>query len=765
MKYTRFIVLLSLFLFSCTEQEVEVPSPKLIPQPTELIEGMGHFTMDKNTVISVENNEQKRIATSFFADFQQVAGWIPTVSTDQTGEIAFQTNAKLAPEAYEMAVDPNKILIQASSGAGFFYALQSLKQLLPSAFYSDQQQPGIAWTVPAVKIKDQPAFGWRGYMLDVSRHFFDKEQVKEVLDFMAELKLNRFHWHLTDDQGWRIEIKSYPKLTEVGAWRVDYSVTDESVSNWWGRPVQKPGEKATYGGFYTQDDIKEIIAYAKDRFIEVIPEIDMPGHAQATIAAYPEIGCVNMAPFVATGGVYQNNTYNPGKEVTYEFVEKMLHEVMDLFPFDYVHIGGDECNKDQWRIDPDAQAKMKAEGLENVEELQSYFIRRVEKIINERGKIMIGWDEILEGGLAPNATVMSWRGEEGGLKSVEMGHEVIMTPNKYCYIDLKQGHDDLEPNLGYSQLLLSTSYSYQVLPDQLNAEEKKLIKGVQANLWTESISDWGKLTYMTFPRLYAIAETAWTPQERKNWDGFIDRLYPQLERLEVQKTRYATSAFSPWIDHQGKEGGIEISLKTEANGLDIYYTLDGTAPTRQSQPYTEPFLLPETSTIKAQAFKGDVPLGYLSALEFPVHKAAGIPARKPETRQLTDLNYGKLNSGDPNWVKFPDGMEVEIEFDQPTEISQVRLNALRFTISGIYPPVQLTLYGSMDGQTFTPISTLDQTEVSQIQGRNKIPATLSFDPVQVKVLRLQGKELNPIPEGHHRAGTRAMIMVDEIVVE
>lgn len=765
MKYPLFAVLLSFLLLACTEKTVLVEEPNLVPLPAELSRGEGYFVVGKQTRISVENDTQIPIAEHFAKEFQPVAAWMPSVEVGSNGDIVFVTETTLGEEAYELEVQPDKITIKASAGAGFFYAMQSLKQLLPPLFYSDSLQTTVAWGIPSVVIKDEPALSWRGYMLDVSRHFFDKDQVKEVLDFMAELKLNRFHWHLTDDQGWRIEIKSYPKLTEVGAWRMDYRVTDETVSNWWGRPVQKPGEKPTYGGFYTQEDIREIVAYAKERFIEVIPEIDMPGHAQATIAAYPEIGCVNKAPYVATGGVFKNNTYNPGKEATFEFAEKMLNEVMDLFPYDYVHIGGDECNKDQWRIDPDAQARMKSEELENVEELQSYFIKRIEKIINDRGRIMIGWDEILEGGLAPNATVMSWRGEEGGLKSVEMGHEVIMTPNKYCYIDLKQGHDDLEPNLGYSQLLLSTAYSYQVIPDQLSEDKRKLIKGIQANMWTESISDWGKLTYMTYPRLHAIAETAWTSQRKKNWDNFIDRLYPQLERLDAQKTRYAVSAFSPWIDHDGKSDGIEISMKTEANGLDIYYTLDGTAPDLQSQKYTAPFLITESSTIKAQAYKGQEPIGYLSEMPFPVHKAAGAQVTKPETTKLTDLNYAKLHISDSKWVEFSDGLEVELRFNEPQEVSSVSFNALRYTITAVYPPERLELYGSEDGQSFTKLADLDQTEISHVQGRNKIRSTLSFSPTKVKALRLIGQELNPVPEEHHTAGRKARIKIDEIVVE
>ena len=435
----------------------------------------------------------------------------------------------------------------------------------------------------------------------------------------------------------------------------------------------KEGDKATYGGYYTQDEVKEIIAYAKERYIEVIPEIDMPGHAQATVAAYPEIGCVDAEPFVATGGVVKNNTYNPGKEITFEFAEKMLNEVMDLFPFQYVHIGGDECNKSQWKIDPDAQNRIKEEGLKDEYELQSYFIKRIEKIINKRGKTMIGWDEILEGGIAPNATLMSWRGEKGGIIAAKKGHEVIMTPNKYCYIDLKQGHDDQEPNLGYSELLLSTAYGYQVIPEELSEKEGKLIKGIQANLWTESISDWDKLTYMTFPRLYAIAETGWTAPEQKNWDDFSNRLQTQFKKMDMQGVRYAVSAFSPWIDHRGNGQNIEISLSTEVNGLDIYYTLDGTSPTIHSTRYEQPFELTSSAVLKAQAFKDRERIGYESAQKFEVHKAAGLLSEDDQQRKLTDLSFGKLNNSDKNWFQFMGDMKVELFFKSPTEVSEISL--------------------------------------------------------------------------------------------
>ncbi|MCG8310800.1 MAG: family 20 glycosylhydrolase [Cytophagales bacterium] len=764
-------ILSTLIIGACTTKNPQTGIVAIIPKPAELTVGEGYFEINSATRVSAENEEHADLARRFFDRFEAVSGWKPTVSVSDGGNIQLVSDASLAEESYHLNVSSSGIELKASSGAGFFYAFRSLKQLLPASFDSGKKQTNVVWRVPVVRIKDAPEFGWRGYMLDVSRHFFDTAQVKDVIDFMAELKLNRFHWHLADDQGWRLEIKSYPKLTEVGAWRMDYNTTDETISNWFGRPVQQPGETPTYGGFYTQEEVKDIIAYAKERYIEIIPEIDMPGHAQATIAAYPEIGCVNAAPYVATGGVTGNNTYNPGKEETFEFAEKMLNEVMDLFPFEYIHIGGDECNKSQWRIDPHAQQRIRAEGLKNEEELQSYFIKRIEKIINARDRIMIGWDEILEGGLAPNATVMSWRGEAGGIIAAKAGHEVIMTPSNYTYIDLKQGHDDLEPNLGYSQLLLSTSYNYQVIPDTLTPEEGKLIKGIQANMWTESISDWGKLTYMTFPRLYAIAESGWTAHTNKDWNDFTDRLYIQFRRLDARDVRYAVSAFSPWIDHKGDGSTIEVSMKTEVNGLDIYYTLDGTEPTSGSVRYAEPFTLDASAQVSARAFKDTVAVGQTSKLSFPIHKAAGekvtarIRGKMQTVPKLTDLTYGRLNNDDPAYQRFSNETEIMLTFGQPTPVKGLKFNALRFTISGIYSPETVTVLGSADGRNFTVLGKLDQTEISYTQGRNKIDHVLSFKQTEVMALKVKLRSPNPIPEGHHRAGGRSSMMIDELIVE
>lgn len=755
-----------MLLVSCQSPAIEIGKVSIIPLPVQLDLKDGYFVVHPGTVISFAQQEQETVARELAASIKQICAWPLEVRIGERGDIHFISDPSIVTEGYRLEVGDTDqgINIAASSPSGFYYGIQTLIQMLPSAVYDKGQVETEGWGIPAASIVDHPSFGWRGFMLDVSRHFFTVSEVKEVLDMMARLKMNRFHWHLTDDQGWRIEIQSYPKLTEIGAWRMDYNNTDESISDWWGRPAQQPGEIPTYGGYYTQEEIKEIVAYARERHIEIIPEIDMPGHSQAALAAYPELGCENAAPYVATGGVAGNNTFNPGKEETFVFAEKVLNEIMDLFPFEYVHIGGDECNKSQWKIDPHAQARIRSEGLKNEDELQSYFIKRIEKIVNQRNRIMIGWDEILEGGLAPNATVMSWRGEEGGIASAKAGHEVIMTPNKYCYVDLKQGHDDMEPNLGYSQSLLSAVYSYQVIPSSLNQAEAKLIKGIQANLWTESISDWGKLTYMVYPRILAVAENAWTPLDRKNWSHFTERVLDYYQILDQKKVRYAVSAFSPWIHHQGNGQKIDVSLTTEADGLDIYYTLDGTEPDLSSSRYSDPFTIDDTAIMSARAFKGDKPLGYVAKWPLWIHKARGVLQSDPTYAPLTDLNYASLSSADPNWLTFTDGVDVLLPLDSLMEVREVSFNSLRFTISAIYPPDKIEVYGSADGQEYTLLGSLDQTEQAIQQGRNKISSSVKFAPVRLTSLRVKANNFM-IPTGHHRAGSQSRIRIDEIRVD
>lgn len=765
-----FLVLLFVFAGCNVKEKIKNDAIQIIPKPAKVVAGKGYFELNENSVLNAEQFPD--VQNRFLDEIREETGLNLKATGKKTNNyIAIKKLEGLDKEEYLLKVSKKGITIKTSTSAGAYYALQTIKQLIP---VDAKEEKSIL--IPAVEISDQPEFAWRGYMLDVSRHFFGKERIKEMLDLMAELKLNRFHWHLTDDQGWRIEIKKYPKLTAIGAWRVDYTIHDETLNDWWGRPVQKEGETATYGGFYTQEDIREIVAYAQERHIEILPEIDVPGHSLEILAAYPNLACEpERTYYVGTGGVLKDNALCPSNPHVYEFLEDVLGEVMELFPSNYIHIGGDECNKEGWRKHDRCQSFMQDKGLADERELQSYFIRQVEKIVNAKGKKLIGWDEILEGGLAPNATVMSWQGEEGGIAAAKDGHDVIMTPMAYNYLDLKQGQSESEPNLGYKELLLSTCYNYKVIPEALNGEEKKKVLGLQGNLWTESVSDWGKLTYMTFPRLYAVAENGWTAEEDQNFDDFIERLKPQLKRLDAKGIRYAKSVFNPWIHQKGNGSTIEITLETELASAEIRYTLDGSEPEENSRLYTEPFILSETKTIKTALFEDGKRLGDVIENSFPVHKAAGAKviynhpfAQRDEAAKdfaLTDLNYGQVEvDGDKNWQGFYDNFDVTIEFNKPTDIDRVLINTMRLTIFGIYPPTQFEIFGSTDGETFTKIGYVDLEDIALIQGRNRIKTVINCQADNIQKLRVKAKLLDVIPVGHHMAGNKAYLQIDEIVV-
>jgi hexosaminidase len=476
----------------------------------------------------------------------------------------------------------------------------------------------MSWSVPVVKITDYPRFGWRGIMLDVSRNFFTKEEVKQYIDQIAEYKYNTFHWHLTDDNGWRIEIKSLPRLTEIGAWRVArYGQFGE-------RAVPKQGEAAKTGGFYTQADIKEVIQYAQDRNVTIVPEVDVPGHSMAAIAAYPELSCtkdpntkVNPgSPFSEwyDNGTFKmliDNTLNPSDDKVYEFLDKVFTELAVLFPNPYIHVGGDECYKGFWTKDPGCQALMKKMKMSKPEELQSYFMKRVETILKAKGKKMIGWDEILEGGLAPEATVMSWRGIKGGIEAAKMGHDVVMTPTTFAYLDYQQGDNTVEPEM-YADLRLSKCYSFEPVPDGVDA---KYILGGQGNLWTEQIVTLRHAEYMTWPRGWALAEDFWSPKESKNWSGFIGRVENQFERSEIEGINYSTAIYDAVITATGKAGKITLGMESEAPGLDIFYTLDGSMPGLYSPKYTKPVEVPEGPvTVRVATFRNNKQIGHLITL-------------------------------------------------------------------------------------------------------------------------------------------------------
>ena len=513
----------------------------IIPLPVQLIEKEGEFTL-KNGIplyFASQNEELKSIAEIFARQVRIASGIrldVKSLSIDDIPAkgIVFQLEnlAELGNEGYSLIVDKDQVLVLANASKGFFYAVQTMFQLLPPEIYSTKKE-SAKWTMACVEITDIPRLPYRGMHLDVCRHIFPVEFIKKYIDIMAIHKLNRFHWHLTDDQGWRIEIKQYPQLQEIAAWR---------DGTWVGHYRDKTVGYDTirYGGYYTQDEVKEVIAYAASKYIEVIPEIEMPGHATAALAAYSWLGCKKDTTYTVAGtwGVF-DDVFCTTDEV-FSFLEGVLTEVMDLFPSKYVHIGGDECPKARWKKCPHCQSMIKKYKLKDEHGLQSYFIQRIEKFVNAHGRKIIGWDEILEGGLAPNATVMSWRGEQGGIESAMQGHDVIMTPTSYLYFDYYQSDKkEAEPLAIGGFVSLEKVYSFNPVPEILPLDKQAYIIGVQANLWTEYIPDAAHAEYMAFPRASALSEIAWTPNNRKDFTAFIQRLQTQFKRFDYLGVNYA----------------------------------------------------------------------------------------------------------------------------------------------------------------------------------------------------------------------------------
>lgn len=515
----------------------------VIPKPAHIEINEGHFTVTRSTTILVDqgNEELTRIGENL-AELINSAAWfdIPVISShdgQQENTIILtldpDSTTYTGDSAYRLTASEYNVVVKAPSSRGIFYGVQTLRQLLPPEIeHTDPTlvPQNVQWTIPAVTIEDYPRFPYRGMHLDVARHFFPVEFVKKYIDLMAMHKMNRFHWHLTEDQGWRIEIKKYPKLTEVGAWR------DSTLVGHYGSGIY---DGKRYGGYYTQEEIREVVEYAQKRYVTIIPEIEIPGHSSAALAAYPQFGCKESDDYhvQTTWGIFED-IYCP-KEETFRFLEDVLTEVMALFPSEYIHIGGDEVPKKQWEESGIAQQVIEREGLEDEHELQSYFITRIEKFLNDHGRQIIGWDEILEGGLAPNATVMSWRGIEGGIAAAKQHHDVVMTPGTHCYLDHYQADPGTEPLAIGGFTTLEKTYSYELVPEELTEEEANYILGAQGNVWTEFIASPKKVEYMAYPRALALAEIDWTPKSGKNFNLFWRRLQAHFKRFEIMGVNVA----------------------------------------------------------------------------------------------------------------------------------------------------------------------------------------------------------------------------------
>ncbi|QEH41443.1 family 20 glycosylhydrolase [Chitinophaga sp. XS-30] len=573
MKKTLLCAIAVLSFLTGTAQQPR-PVISIIPEPTSIEPIAGQVLITPQTKFFSNSDDAAKAAELFNAFLRANYGFALQEGTMRNSMVIFSEDNMLSKEGYQLTAARNKVVLQGQA-AGLFYGVQTLQQLLSSSIKNKV-------TVPGIQIKDEPRFAYRGLMLDVGRYLYPVEYVKQFIDVMAHYKLNRFHWHLTEDQGWRIEIKKYPRLQSVASQRASTPV---------GHLRDNKADNKPYGGYYTQEEVKDIVAYATARHVTVIPEIEMPGHAQAALAAYPHLGCTGGPYEVSAKWGVHKEVYCAGNDSVFSFLEDVLEEVLPLFPGEYVHIGGDECPKDRWKACPKCQARIKALGLKDEHELQSYFIQRMEKFLNSKGRRIIGWDEILEGGLAPNATVMSWRGESGGIAAAKQKHDVIMTPNTYLYLDYYQGDPATEPVAIGGFLPLEKVYGYEPYPASLSAEEKKYIKGVQGNVWTEYMPDQAAVDYFTWPRALALSEITWSPARKKNYTKFLAKLPKALASLDARNVGFRIPEPAGLEDMVITGANATVKLKAPVTGAKIRYTLNGSEPTLSSPLYTRPFVI------------------------------------------------------------------------------------------------------------------------------------------------------------------------------
>ncbi len=755
-------------------------SLRVIPRVEHYTSGAGSFTITSSTQVVVLS---KGAAVPFPADWlmkqlRLVTGFPLKVRVDRkapgANSIVFEyvREDELGKEGYALDVTPSLVQIRANSDAGHLYAVQTLLQLLPEAAFGTQAASGVRWNIPCLNITDRPRFPWRGMHLDVSRHFFPASFVKTVIDLLAKHKMNTFHWHLTDDQGWRIEIKKYPKLTAVGAWRADRTGIDWNLCE-----PQRPGEKPTYGGFYTQKEIREIVKYAQLRNVTIVPEIEMPAHTTAALAAYPQYSCTGGPFTVTTGALWPiTDIFCAGNDSTFTFLEDVLTEVMDLFPGTFIHIGGDEADKTNWKKCPKCQARIRQEGLKNEGELQSYFIRRIARFVASKNRRAIGWDEILEGGLAPEAAVMSWRGMEGGLAAAGMGHDVVMAPGSHCYFDSYQGRPEFEPQAGGGYLPLRTVYAFEPVPEGLTPEQAVHVLGGQACLWTEHVTEPRHAEYMILPRLAAMAEVLWTPRVRRDSEDFLSRIESQLARYQAGGYTYAKSLFSVSMSSvlDTAKRQIRVALFNESTKTPMHYTLDGSEPTASSTVYTGPFVTERSLEIRAVSVRDGKPLSAPTTHHVYVHKAVAKPVTLKHPFQkytgggafaLTNGIRGTKTFGDGNWQGFEENdFDATIDLGEVASVSRLTVRFLQDHHGWIFAPTAVQYEVSEDGKLFTTVGTVSLPAPAKAQELTIIEVTRPVD-ILARYVRVVARNLGTCPSWHVGAGGKAWLFVDEIEVE
>jgi hexosaminidase len=753
----------------------------IIPQPVKAVKGNGTFQLSATTVL-VLMDEAEQQSANFLNDYLEryYKFRLQTAKEASSNYIRLVTRRFIRPGQegkYSMQVTPAGITIEGDTYQGTFYGIQSLIQLLPV-------KPAATLGIPVATIEDQPRFDYRGLHLDVCRHFVPVDFIKKYIDYLALHKMNYFHWHLTDDQGWRIEIKKYPRLTAVGGWRNGTII---------GRYPGRGNDNIPYGGFYTQEEVKEVVEYAAKRYITVVPEIEMPGHASAAIAAYPSLSCfpdqktripdnmISEASQRATGKLVQetwgvfDDVFCAGNDSTFKFLQEVMDEVIPLFPGQYVHVGGDECPKTHWKKCPRCQQRIRDLNLKDEHGLQSYFIQRMEKYINDKGKTIIGWDEILEGGLAPNAIVMSWRGEKGGVEAAKENHKVIMTPGNYVYLDHTQTRSEDSVTIG-GFTPLEEVYGYEPVPKELPADKHKFVMGAQGNVWAEYMKNTRKVEYMVFPRLAALSEVLWSPKEKRNYKDFEKRLPAMLSRYDLWGTNYSKAYFD-----------IKASITPAPGNKGLYWTLTTTRPAtitvtdstaNKKTDYKAPILITGNKTVSARNLlnKATNEYGTMVSQKFFFNKATGkkVTLKAPPSPGYPGNvgAFGLVNGAlsekgfsSPEWLGWNNGdMEAVVDLIKPVTISSVGIHTLEQNASHIYLPASLEVYTSKDGKTFTKTATATQYEKDN-SGFTTGYMKINFKPLTTRFIKVVAKNYGKIPDGKPGAGNTAWLFVDEIQVD
>ncbi|WP_420147806.1 family 20 glycosylhydrolase [Spirosoma sp.] len=800
--FTRFIVLISFLLPVTAAFSQSTDRYQLIPYPAQLEPRSGTFTLSRTTTVMIPFAEPdvKGIVETFVNQINHRSGLALSVrNTAKTAApgnlIQFQSlrDSTLGDEGYRIDVTDQLVTVEARNPKGFFYAVQTLYQLLPPAVLGSGQRAGSigvlpgsstplspvpqALSLPACRIEDRPRYVYRGLHLDVSRHFFPVAFIKKYLDVMALHKFNTFHWHLTDDQGWRIEIKKYPTLTQIGSHR------SETIVGHYDNNDPQVFDKKPYSGFYTQDDIREVVQYAAERHINVIPEIELPGHATAALAAYPELGC---SPRSLNGDAYNvatkwgvfGDVFCP-TEKTFTFLQDVLTEVMALFPGKYIHIGGDECPKSVWRKSAFCQQLIKRLHLKNEHGLQSYIIKRIDQFVTSKGRRIIGWDEILEGGLSPNATVMSWRGIKGGIEAARQRHDVIMTPSPFCYFDYYQGDPTQEPTAFGGSLPLEKVYAYNPTPAELTPDQATHILGAQGNLWTEYIDTPEQVEYMIWPRAAALAEVVWTPQANRDYTTFIRRLPTHFERLTNLNVNYARTFYDALPSARPTtDGKVEVTLSTKSQPAvapEIRFTTDGSVPSSQSPLYEKPLVLEKSAIIRTATFENGKSLSqpFKVQKEYLVSKATGKSytllsapgsTRPDKNFSLTDGTTGGIGGYELSGiVSFSTDLNVVIDLGASQPVESVRVGFLKYTARNVCLPRQVEILVSEDNVTFTPMVST-QTNAAEGGKRSIVRLPFDFKSTTARYVRIIARNAGKVPAGLRNPGKSAKLAVDEMEV-